>query len=155
MRRFLMTLFLLGSLSAAFASDVATGHITKMLPLFLDLDGHDALSPSLFDRDAYQVYLRQHTNEVSAIRFDVLWRVSDARDTKLKLRLELRGVGPDNLPRQSMLEQTVTPHFFRHWTSLTLAGDDYKNFGEVVAWRVTLWSDDQLLGEQKSFLWRT
>jgi hypothetical protein len=155
MRRFLMTLFLLGSLSAATASDVATGHIVKMLPLFLDLKGHDALSPSLFDRDAYQVYLRQHTNEVSAIRFDVLWRASDVKDAKLKLRLELRGVGPDNLPRQTTFEQTVTPHFFRHWTSFTLTGNDYKNFGEVVAWRVTLWSNDQLLGEQKSFLWRT
>src|SRR5277367_2765835 len=140
MRRFLMTLLLLGSLSAASAADAPTGHIVKMLPLFLDLKGHDALSPSLFDRDAYQVYLRSHTNEVSAIRFDVLWRASDAGDTKLKLRLELRGVGPDNLPRQTTLEQTVAPHFLRHWTSFTLAGDDYKNFGAVVAWRATLWA---------------
>jgi hypothetical protein len=155
MRRFLMTLLLLGSLSAASASDAATGHIVKMLPLFLDLKGHDALSPSLFDRDAYQVHLRQYTNEVSAIRFDVLWRASNVKDAKLTLRLELRGVGPDNLPRQATLEQTVTPHFFRHWTSFTLGGDDYKNFGEVVAWRATLWSDDKMLGEQKSFLWRT
>jgi hypothetical protein len=32
-------------------------------------------------------------------------------------------------------------------------GDAYKQFGEVTAWRVSLWSGDQLLGEQKSFLW--
>jgi hypothetical protein len=32
-------------------------------------------------------------------------------------------------------------------------GENYKNFGELVAWRVTLWAGDQLLGEQKSFLW--
>jgi len=25
--------------------------------------------------------------------------------------------------------------------------------GEVTAWRVTLWEDTQLLGEQRSFLW--
>jgi hypothetical protein len=155
MRRFLMTLLLLSSLSAASASGAATGHIVKMLPLFLDLKGHDALSPSLFDRDAYQVYLRQHTNEVSAIRFDVLWRASDAKDAKLTLRLELHGVGPDNLPRQITLEQTVAPYFFRHWTSFMLTGDDCKKFGEVVAWRATLWSGDQRLGEQESFLWRT
>jgi hypothetical protein len=124
-----------------------------MLPLFLDLKGRDAISPSLFDRDAYQFFLRTHTNEISTIRFDILWRASNAKDAKLTLRLELRGVGPDNLPRRTMLEQTVTPYFFRHWTSLTLADDDYKNFGEVVAWRATLWSGDRMLGEQKSFLW--
>src|SRR5580693_8373876 len=98
MRRLLMTLLLLGSLSAASAAEAATGHIVKMLPLFLNLKGHDALSPSLFDRDAYQAYLRQHTNEVSGVRFDVLWRASNAKDAQLKLRLELRCVGPDNLP---------------------------------------------------------
>jgi hypothetical protein len=154
MRRFLMTLLLLASLSAAAASDAATGHIVKMLPLFLDRKGHDALSPSLYDRDAYQFYLRAHTNEISAIRFDVLWRAVNAGDAKLKLRLELQGIGPDNLPRQTTLEQTVTPHFFRHWTSFPLAGEDYKKFGAVVAWRVTLWADDRMLAEQDSFLWR-
>ena len=148
-----MTLFLLISLSAACASDAVTGRVVKMLPLFLDLKGRDAVSPSLYDRDAYQFYLRQHTNEVSAIRFDVLWSASNAKDAKLKLRLELRGVGPDNLPRQTTLEQTVTPHFFRHWTSFTIAGDDYKNFGELTSWRVTLWSEGGMFAEQKSFLW--
>ena len=153
MRRLLMTLLLLGSLSAASASDAATGHIIKMLPLFLDLKGRDAISPSLFDRDAYQFFLRTHTNDVSVIRFDVLWRASNAKDAKLILRLELRGVGPDNLPRLTTLEQGVAPHFFRHWTSFTLAGDDRKKFGEVVAWHATLWSGGRMLAEQKSFLW--
>ncbi len=149
-----MMLFLVGSLSAAAAADAPTGYIVKMLPLLLDAKGHDAISPSLYDRDAYQFFLRQHTNDVSAIRFDILWRVVNAGDAKLKLRLELRGIGPDNLPRQTTLEQSVGPHFFRHWTSIPLAGDDYKKFGNVVAWRVTLWADDRMLGEQKSFLWR-
>jgi hypothetical protein len=45
------------------------------------------------------------------------------------------------------------PGTFRKWTAIPLAGADYKNFGAVVAWRVTLWNDGQMLGEQKSFLW--
>jgi len=153
MRRLLVISLLLGSLSATFASDAASGRVVKVLPLLLDLKGRDAVSPSLYDRDAYQVYLRQHTNEISAIRFDVLWKASNAKGAKLKLRVELRGIGPGGLPRQTTLEQSVTPGFFRRWTSLTLGGADYKNSGELVAWRATLWSDDQLLGEQKSFLW--
>jgi len=153
MRRILTILLLLGSLSATVAADVTTGCIVKVLPLFLDLKGRDAISPSLYDRDAYQAYLCQHTNEISAVRFDVLWKGSNVGAAKLKLRVELRGVGANNLPRQITLEQEVTPKFFRRWTSLALSGADYKNFGAVVAWRVTLWSGAQMLGEQKSFLW--
>jgi hypothetical protein len=153
MRRFLVILLLLGSLSAMFASDAVSGRVVKVLPLLLDLKGREAVSPSLYDRDAYQVHLRQHTNEISAIRFDVLWKASNTNGVKLKLRVELRAVGTNGLPRQMTLEQSVTPGFFRRWTSLVLGGADYKNFGELVAWRATLWSDDRLLGEQKSFLW--
>jgi hypothetical protein len=153
MHRLLMVLLLIGSLSAASASDAATGRVIKVLPLLLDLKGQDAISPSLYDRDAYQAYLRQHTNDISAVRYDVLWKASDIGGAKLKLRVELRGVDTNNLPRQITLEQEVTPKFFRHWTSLKLEGADYKNFGAITCWRVTLWSGDQMLGEQKSFLW--
>jgi hypothetical protein len=166
MRRFLMILLFLGPLSVASASDgvagasrataaapAETGRVVKVLPLYLDLKGRDAISPSLFDRDAYQARLRQNTNEISAIRFDVLWKTSVAKGAKLTLRAELRGIGEHGMPRQTVLEQAVTPGFFRSWTSLKLEGDELKNFGSLVAWRVTLWNGGQLLGEQKSFLW--
>jgi hypothetical protein len=170
-RRFLTISLLLGSLATAGAHDaisdtnrdVTEGRVVKVLPLLLDLQGHDAISPSLFDRDAYQAHLRQHTNEISAIRFDVLWKASslsrqskpaaDARGATLKLRAELLGVGERGLPRQTVLETNVAPRFFRRWTSLTLGGDEFRKFGSLVAWRVTLWNGDRLLGEQKSFLW--
>ena len=133
--------------------EAAAGRVIKVLPLFLDLKGHDAKSPSFFDRDAYQAWLRQHTNEISAIRFDVLWKASNAKGAKLKLRAELRGVGEHGLPRLKVLETEVTPGFFRSWTSLKLGDDDLRNFGSLVAWRVTLWNGDRQIGEQKSFLW--
>jgi hypothetical protein len=152
MRRFLMVLLLL-AVFPAFAADVVQGRLLKTLPLFLDMKGHDAVSPSLYDRDAYQAYLRQHPGEISALRFDVLWKAAKAENTKLKIRIELHGIGADGLPRQTVLEQEVTPKFFRSWTSLTLGGDEYKTFNAINAWRATLWSDDQMIGEQKSFLW--
>jgi hypothetical protein len=163
MRRLCVFLLLLGLLPPAFAgnglrrdgpvSAVPTGRIVKVLPLFLDFQGHDATSPSLFDRDAYQFYLRQHINKISAIRFDVLWKTLNADGAKLKLRLELRGVGVGGLPGQMVLEQAVRPKIFHQWASLTFGGADYKNFGTLVAWRATLWNGDKMLGEQKSFLW--
>ena len=139
---------------ATFSADAATGRVAKVLPHFLDLKGRHSLSPSLYDRDAYQAQLRQHPEQRSALRFDVLWRARGANG-KLKLRAELRGTAQGNLPRATTLETEVETgkSSVSRWTSLTLAGEDYKSFGEVTAWRVTLWDGEQLVGEQKSFLW--
>jgi hypothetical protein len=129
------------------------GRIIKVLPFFVDTNGAIALSPSLFDRDAYQHYLLEHTNDVSGMRFDVQWKARHASGLSLTMRMELRGVTQGGMPTQKILEETVTPKHFHHWTSLTLSGTDYKNFGVLSAWRATLWNGGQLLGEQKSFLW--
>ncbi|MFZ1073141.1 MAG: hypothetical protein WAO21_06860 [Verrucomicrobiia bacterium] len=152
MRRFLMILLLFAVLPA-FADGIEKGRIVKMLPLFLDLKGHDAVSPSLYDRDAYQAYLRQHTNEISAIRFDFLWQVENPSAEKYKLQIELRGIGAGGKPTRTVLEEEAQPPLLRRWNSLILGGADYRNFGGVVSWRATLWRGDRLLSEQKSFLW--
>ncbi len=143
-------------LGATLSTSAATGRVVKVLPHYLDLKGRHSLSPSLYDRDAYQAQLRRHPEQRSGLRFDVLWRGRAAGATELKLRAELRGTAKGNLPSQTALETGVrvgTSGATSGWTSLTLAGDDYKKFGEVSAWRVTLWNGDQLVAEQKSFLW--
>lgn len=137
----------------ALAADEISGRVVKVLPFYVDLQGQIAKSPSLFDRDAYQAYLREKTNEVSAMRYDVQWKASKFDDARLKLRLELRGVGDHGVPKLQTLETNIPAGTFHEWTSMTLSGDDYKKFGTAVAWRATLWNSDTLLGEQKSFLW--
>ena len=67
----IVILFLLASVSQSFG---ATGRVIKVLPHFLDLKGRAALSPSLYDRDVYQVILRDHPERRSGIRFDMQWR---------------------------------------------------------------------------------
>src|SRR5580698_2250951 len=74
-------------------SNPPTGRVSKVLPLLMDTNGAVATSPSLFDRDAYQAWLLEHTNAVSGIRIDVCWKAQHARHLALKLRVELRGVG--------------------------------------------------------------
>jgi len=147
-----MTLLLLVALPV-FGDGVEKGRIVKMLPLFLNAKGQDAVSPSLYDRDAYQAYLRQHPGGISAIRFDFLWQVENPAAAEYKLRLELRGIGAGGKPTRSTLEMKASPPLLRRWNSLVLGGADYRGFGELVAWRATLWRGDQLLSEQKSFLW--
>lgn len=154
MRRLFVLLILLG---LAFVSPVeaATGRILKVLPFFLDKKGLHTLSPSLYERDSYQAKLRMEPELRSGVLYRVQWKTKGKAAAPLKVRLELRGVAQGNLPKQFVLEQPVTRKgWFSQWADLTLRGDDYKSFGEVVAWRVTLWEgEDLLLASEQSFLW--
>ncbi len=134
------------------------GRVLKVLPQLLDKKGRNSVTPSLYDRDAYQAYLRLHPAEISAFRFAVQWKAKAPESQPLKLRVEMRGAARDltqvDSPRQTTLEQEVRQHhWFSHWASVNLSAAQYKSFGEVTAWRVTLWDGDRLLSEQKSFLW--
>lgn len=153
MSKLLIVLFMLGLFVPVHAADAVAGRVVKVLPFFLDAQGRNAKSPSLYDRDAYQAYLREHTNEISAMRFDVQWKAAKNPAEKTTLRIELRGIGERGVPHLKTLETDVTPGTFRQWTNFALGHDDYKQFGSVVAWRVTLWRSGVQLGEQKSFLW--
>jgi len=135
------------------AGRAATGAVVKVLPHFLDLEGRHSVSPSLYDRDAYQAELRQHPERRSGIRFDILWRGRSRTKETAQLRVELRGTAQGNLPSETKLVTDVVITGTSHWAALKLDGESYKKFGEITAWRVTLWSGDQMIGEQKSFLW--
>jgi hypothetical protein len=152
MGRCLITALFLAALCCE--SGAATGRVIKVLPHLLDLQGRHALSPSLYDRDAYQARLRQHRNQVSGIRFDVEWKTKGEAAAPLSVIVEMRGVIEGITPRQYVIEQKIEGGgWLTHWSKIVLAGDEYKNFGEVTAWRVTLWEGEKLIGEQKSFLW--
>ena len=153
MRALLILLASLGLAAAAHAADGVNGRIIKVLPFLIDQQGRNAKSPSLFDRDAYQAYLREHTNDVAAMRFDVLWSASKAPEEQIKISVELRGVSTNSVPTMQTLQTNVAPGTFRRWTAIPLDGENYKKLGNLVAWRVTLWNGDARLGEQKSFLW--
>jgi hypothetical protein len=140
-------------LATALSAGAATGRVIKVLPHFLDEQGRNSISPSLYDRDAYQLHLRNHPEKRSGLRFDVQWKARGAAWAPLKVRVELRGISQGDLPKTFVLEQEVKPGWLSHWNSLPLTGEDYKKFGDVTAWRATLWEGDQLLSEQKSFLW--
>ena len=154
MRRLLIWCWVVGWLAAAFCAQAATGRVIKVLPQFLDLKGRDSLSPNLYERDVYQAFLREHTNQCSGMRFNVQWKTKGRPAAPLKLRVELRGGAHGNFPKQLELEAPAEPHgWFSYWTEITLIGKEYKDFGRPTTWRVTLWEGSRLLGEQKSFLW--
>lgn len=131
-----------------------SARVLKVLPQYLDREGRAALSPSLFDRDAYQAHLRRHPELRHSMRIQVLWRRPAGLSGDLRLRVELRGLTKEGMPVERTLEQTVaTAGRRRRWTTVRLSPDTLRELGDVVAWRVTLWSGEELVGEQKSFLW--
>ena len=71
----------------------------------------------------------------------------------MKVRVELRGTLADSRPKSKVLEAEIAPGNSGEWTEIKFDGDDFKNFGPVVAWRTTLWSGTDQVAEQKSFLW--
>jgi len=146
----LLPLVLLFSASAL-GTEAANGRIIKVLPHLLDRDGRHTLSPSLYERDAYQAFLRKNPGRCSGLRFDIQWKAKRATGTRLLLRVEIRG---SKEARPVLLEQPAWPNlWYRRWSSLRVDGDSYQKVGEVIAWRVTLWKGDRLVAEQKSFLW--
>jgi len=129
----------------------ASAKILKVLPHLLDLKGRHTLSPSLYERDAYQAYLRLHPEERSGLRFDVHWK--SATVSRPTLRVELRGARAKE-PTTAVVQGVVkATGLFSHWSAVTLSGTDYEKFGELVAWRATLWDGENQVAEQRSFLW--
>ena len=154
MRRFAASLAVVGFLWFISAAMGGEGKVCKVLPQFLDAKGRQSLSPSLYERDAYQFYLRKHPKERISLRLEVQWKARGLDWGKTKLRAELRGLVTNSLQTVTLEEPIKKGSgFFASWTPLTLGGNDFKKFGELVAWRVTLWEGDRQLSEQESFLW--
>lgn len=155
MRAFLAMLIACVALGLSSAQAAASGGVVKVLPEYLDLKGRNSLSPSLYERDVYQVTLRVHPERRSGVRFYIQWKTKSPAWEPLLMRVELRGITEGRLPRQTVLEQPLANPGGRgsHWVEMTINGDAYKTFGAITAWRVTLWQGQTLIGRQQSFLW--
>lgn len=131
----------------------ASSRVIKVLPHWIDAQGRVALSPSLFERDAYQAKLRQEPAARHGMRFDVQWKAGSARGVDLTLRIEL--VTPGTSRSQPLvIEKGVRAKSGRsRWTQVLLQGQTYRDAGDVIAWRASLWNGTELLAEQRSFLW--
>lgn len=137
-------------LAAAISAEAGSAKVLKVLPHLLDKKGRDSVNPSLYDRDAYQVELRDNPSMRAALRFDVNWKARGYDD--LTLRIEARG-GQPRQQKVLVLDQKVHPRFLSTWSKAIISGEDYQKFGELIAWRATLWNGTNVVAEQKSFLW--
>jgi len=129
----------------------AEGRVIKVLPHFVDFQGRHALSPSLYERDAYQELLRNHPEKRAGLQFEVLWKASRRVSGPLRLRLELRGAESGVM---ETVESEVRRGFFgRRWSRLILTPQQFSRLGNVTAWKATLLENNVEIAENHSFLW--
>jgi hypothetical protein len=152
MRRLaVLTLLGLGLLGAG---NLAAGgdRVVKVLPHLLDAQGRHALSPSLFERDAYQTMLKANPDKRGGLRFDVRWKAAVVPEGARALRLELVTTRhPRTLP---LVVETPLPAKGKSgWAKVPLDAATAKAAGEIVAWRVSLVVAGEVKGSQQSFLW--
>jgi hypothetical protein len=149
--RFYIALFLLLAVPLR-GESAASGRIIKVLHHFVDAEGRHALAPSLFERDAYQVYLRDHPEQVSGARFDIQYKAR-RKDGPVRLRIEVRG-SKTGLGKSERFETDTLPsRWGSSWARIELDKSRSDAVGSILAWRATLWRDGFLIGEQQSFLW--
>jgi hypothetical protein len=154
MSRTLIALLLFASVAIPNQASAGSSRVLKVLPQYLDVYGRTSISPSLYDRDAYQHILSQNPERRYGLRFAVQWKTRGVVWGDLKLRIECRGVTRGDLPSQLVIERTVQPdRWFTTWTQFDVTGEGYGRLGEITAWRVTLFEGTTLISEQKSFLW--
>jgi len=140
------------ALACALVAGCSTApRVVKVLPHFTDAAGRVALSPSLYERDAYQARLRAHPAERAGLQFDIQWRAPDTG--RLKLLVEMRGALSNRVTTARLELPLATGGRFTRWSTAAVPAAEYPKFGELVAWRVTLWNGEALLADQKSFLW--
>ena len=138
--------------STAPLAAASQGKIVKVLPTLLDSKGRNSLSPSLYERDAYQAILRKDRSKVGGLRFDVQWKAPGA-GSKLVLKLELRtGNATDGKP--VVIEREVNPpRFGTRWSRVIVDSETFKKTGEIVAWRAVLLDGGTQIAQRTSFLW--
>ncbi len=154
MRRYVVSLAVVGLLLSAALARADTGKVCKVLPQLLDLKGRTALEPSLYERDAYQFYLHRHASLCSGLRLVVEWKARHVDFQKVKLRAEMRGLLTNSVETIT-LEQPLKKGggFFGSWANFDITGNQYKKFGQLIAWRITILEGDKPLGKLESFLW--
>ncbi len=140
---------LLLSAVVSFAGDV---RVIKVLPELIDKKGRTALSPSLFDRDAYQHHLRLNPNEVTALRFEIQYKAKGIQGPLL-LRLEIRGSQTELGKREVFETEVPAGARFSKWGRVQFDRATSDAMGSVVAWRASLVKDGTILAKQESFLW--
>ncbi len=140
-------------------------HLKKVHFFWLDHQGQYSEHPSMFERDAYQAYLRENPEEIHGLRVAIL--VAGTRSKLLTSKLELLIQGPPSPdPREPLsFELNLSERQdrkLRRWIYWDIdpvipsssATTPPLHPESVVSWQLTLFKDGMPQDRIQSYLWR-
>ena len=82
--------------------------------------------------------------------FTLFWDARRRADVTVRLEYVQQHLGPE-IQRK---DQRVTGAFGRQVNRFQVLGDDYLQYGRVLAWRALLFENGRVVSERRSYLWR-
>ena len=143
-------------------------HLKKVLFFWLDEKGQYAQHPSMFERDAYQAYLRENPEEIHGLKVATLLAGTRSKLANGELVLKIKGP-----PSLTPVEDTVyrldlsdkQDRRLRRWVywevdpvsedESTSAAEDKMSPDKIVAWQLTLLLDGVAVDRVQSYLWNS
>ncbi|MDD2709653.1 MAG: hypothetical protein PHV34_16830 [Verrucomicrobiae bacterium] len=129
--------------------------IAKVNSQYVDLEGYVARGAGDFpDQARYQRGL-ERSGKFSAIRFSILWKAPSTPTPNLMVRLDACGEDPKTGQTTTAvrIRRYPTKSHISAWAILEIEGDALARFGRLKSWKVSLYQEDELMAERKSFMW--
>ena len=82
--------------------------------------------------------------------FTFLWHSKRPADVVVRLEYRQQGLGPMVQTKETSY-RAANGHVI---TRFQVTGDDYLQYGRVLAWRATILEDGKVAAETRSYLWR-
>jgi hypothetical protein len=128
--------------------------IMKVNHEFIDLAGEtQAEIANWVDRAKYQQAVKKVAHK--GVRFFVHWQVPSTLMRDLTIKIETQGWDSDGgRETQETLVRTYPkiPNY-SGWAVLDLEGDRYRDFGRMMAWKVTILHQGEVMATRESFMW--
>ncbi len=95
------------------------------------------------------------SKSASGLRFIVHWRVPSSRISNFVVKVQARGLDANT---QREIEESVTKIYPQTpsstgWAFLDIEGESAKRLGKLMAWKVTLFQNNNPVATRKSLMW--
>jgi hypothetical protein len=152
-----LALLLAGGAWAAEAKSDGAIRFTKVKLFFLDASAKSPLEPG---QDHYVEFERKRAlygaitpsdqRERYGNYFTLMWDAKRPADVVLRLEYRQQALGP-MIQTKEIPYRAASGHII---TRFRVTGDDYLQYGRVLAWRAQILEHGRVVAEKKSYLWR-
>lgn len=128
--------------------------VTKVNRTLLDKNGYETdIVGDLKGEAVYQYKLRHQPQNQYGARFHIKWKGPKGA-SRIRLVLDVQGLTPSNESTRATIARDLPDlDGWAEWTTLDITGTQFKQLGEIMAWRVTILAQDRVMAELPSANW--